>query len=290
VVYVDDVPTGVAEQSFYLTFIKAVEAKFKIKEKTLDFCLGIEVTQTPDKVELKQTSYIQSILQKHGLESCNPALSPLDPGFVFSTKDSPQTEADKLANQEVSHAYKSLVGDLMYLVTCTRPDPAVAVSKLSHVMSNPTALHLQQAKQVLRYIKGTSDLGITYHKHPKPNILQGYCDADHGGCPDTRKSTTGWVFLLNGGPISWSSKLQASVAVSTTEAEYVALSTAGCETQYLRALLSELGSPQTAATIIHEDNFGCVQLTKEQVNHSRTKHIDIRFHKIRELVTNEVSV
>ena len=96
------------------------------------------------------------------------------------------------------------------------------------------------------------------------------------------------MFLLNGGPISWSSKLQASVAVSTTEAEYVALSTAGCETQYLRALLSELGSPQTAATIIHEDNFGCVQLTKEQVNHSRTKHIDIRFHKIRELVTSAV--
>ena len=113
-----------------------------------------------------------------------------------------------------------------------------------------------------------------------------HADSDWAGCPMTYRSTTGWVFFLAGGPVSWLSKKQSCVALSSTEAEYVALCSAGCESIFLRGVLEELQAPQSASTELFEDNYGCVQLTKDFVHHTRTKHIHIKYHKIKELVAD----
>jgi hypothetical protein len=145
--------------------------------------------------------------------------------------------------------------------------------------------HWNAAKRVLKYLAGSQDVTIRYSRSPgSPNTLVGYCDSDYAGCTDSRRSHTGFVFLLNGGPIAWQSKRQDLVTRSSTEAEYVALSTAGSTAIHLRRLLEDLGYPQKEATVIHEDNYGCICLTRTRAINQRTKHIDVRFHWIREAV------
>ena len=136
---------------------------------------------------------------------------------------------------------------------------------------------------MVRYLKGTPELGIWYDRSGD-NTLIGYSDADWGGDRASRRSTTGYIFLLNGGPISWGTRRQPTVALSTTEAEYMALCTASQEALHLRMLIADFGFPQPEPTLIHEDNQGCVALSNNPVFHKRTKHIEIRYHFVREQV------
>jgi hypothetical protein len=169
----------------------------------------------------------------------------------------------------------------MYLSVCTRPDIAQAVGALARYMASPTVTHWQAAKGVLRYISGTANYGINFGGG---NLtLEAYCDADYAGDIDTRRSTTGYVFILSGGAISWSSRLQPTVAASTTEAEYMAAACAIKEALWLRTLLSELG--QDPGTIsIFADNQGAIKLLKNPVFSMRSKHIDVIYHFARERV------
>ena len=287
--YVDDIPYAIAPEA-HASFVAAFENKFNITESALEWCLGVEVVQTSTTVELRQTKYINDLLHRFQMTDCKPASVPLAPGMVFSLKDSPKSEEEKqLALSQPHGQFRSLIGGLLYASVATRPDISNAVSKAGHVMSNPSPSHYKQALHVLRYLKGTKEKGIIFTKGDGANIniLEGWCDADYGGCPDSRRSTTGYVFHLNGGPVAWKSKLQGAVAMSTTEAEYIALSEASLECVFLRGLLNDFGDEQTEPTVIQEDNFGCVQLTKNAVLHSRSKHIDIRHHKLRELVADK---
>ena len=250
----------------------------------------MEVIRSPGKIELKQTKYICDILERFQMQDCKPASVPIDPGMIFSLKDSPATEQEKQQMLVKPYSqYRSLVGALLYCAVATRPDIATAVSKAGHVMANPSPTHYKQALHILRYLQGTKDKGILFTAGSglAQDTLEGWCDADLAGCVDSRRSTSGYVFHLNGGPVAWQSKLQGSVAMSTTEAEYIALSAAALEAVFLRGLLHDLDCNQEEPTIIREDNFGCVQLTKNEVLHSRTKHIDIRHHKLRELVADK---
>jgi hypothetical protein len=286
IVYVDDVPNGVtAEAEWYAEFLSAVRAKYTITENSLEWCLGIQIIQEEKCVKMVQTQYIRDVLERFGMSDCKPASIPLDPGMIFSFADSPHSEEEKFAAE--ASQFRPLVGSLLYAAVATRPDISLSVSKIGHVMSNPSATHFKQATHILRYLKKTMDSGLVFYKGPSDtnNLLQGYCDADLAGCVDSRKSTTGFFFSLNGAAVSWHAKLQGVVALSTTEAEYVALATAGCDALFLRGLLSELGFPQPS-TVIFEDNSGCIALTKDSVLHSRTKHIDIRFHRIRDMVAS----
>ena len=287
VVHVDDVPNGVAgEREWYDTFLQALRAEFDFTEGPLEWCLGVEVVVGEGSVVLKQAKYIKEVLEKFGMADCNPSAVPLDPGAVFSYADSPATAAEEAEMLRAPcNQYRALVGSLLYCAVATRPDIALAVSRISHVMSKPGPTHYRRALHVLRYLKGTVDLGIKYGGGSGPrNVLTAYCDADYAGCVDSRRSTSGFVFLLNGGPVSWLSKLQSTVALSTTEAEYVAVAACACEAVFLRGLLDDYLHRQGEPTLVWEDNFGCLQLTKDEVLHSRTKHIAIRHHKIRELV------
>jgi len=161
-----------------------------------------------------------------------------------------------------------------------------ATSFVSRYVSNPGLEHWTAVKRILRYLKGTEDLGLVLGGSTSVS-LHGYSDADWGGDRDTRKSTTGYVFFIGNGCVSWQTKKQPTTALSTTEAEYLSLSTASQEMLWLRQLLEELGYSQKTTTI-QQDNTGCIQLSENNKHHQRTKHIDIRHHFIKDLVLNDV--
>nr|GEY78011.1 retrovirus-related Pol polyprotein from transposon TNT 1-94 [Tanacetum cinerariifolium] len=176
------------------------------------------------------------------------------------------------------------VGSLMYAMVCTRPDIAHAVGVVSRFMSNPGREHWEAVKWLLRYLKGTSNM--TLHFKGKDVILTGYPDADLGGCKDSYKSTTGYVFTVGGTAVSWMSKLQKSVALSTTEAEYMAIAEVTKELIWLKNFLKELGNEQVDCALF-SDSQSAIHLAKNPVFHSKTKHIQLRYHFIREKINDD---
>lgn len=242
--------------------------------------LGIEIGRTDQGFTLSQRAYITAALEQLGLSDCHPVTTPFDLGCQLR-----KANPDDILLPSTT-PYRSAVGSLIYLVTCTRPDIAVAVSLVSQYLQAPTTAHWSAVKRIYRYLKGTIDysLHITGASPTGgvPCQLSGYSDADYGGDLDTRRSTTGYSFSLGSGAISWSSKRQPTVALSTTEAEYMALCEATREAIWLRLLLRDIGYTQQSATIIYGDNQGSLALARNPVHHSRVKHIDIRHHFVRE--------
>lgn len=184
-----------------------------------------------------------------------------------------------------------MIGSLTYIATATRPDIAAAVNILSKYMARPGKEHMEGVKRILRYVKGTIKYGLCYNAKDDSCILAGYSDADLAGDNDTRHSTSGYIFQLYNNTVSWCSKKQNTVAKSTTEAEYVALSFATQEVIWLRRLLENIGMKAEGPSTIFEDNNGAIELSKNPKFHDRTKHIDVAHHFVREQVTlNNVSV
>ena len=190
-------------------------------------------------------------------------------------------------NEQLRTQYQSAVGGLLFIMLATRPDIAAAVGIVSQYMSNPTEQHWSAVKRIFRYLRGSATLGIQLGSSKTPQKLQCYSDSDWARCLDTRRSTTGYLTLL-GGPISWQSKKQPTVALSSTEAEYLALGEAVKEVFLMKSLLGELGEAQEGPVDVLEDNQGCIALAKNPVSHARSKHIDIRHHFIRDAVEEGV--
>lgn len=207
------------------------------------------------------------------MDKCNPVHNPIVPGSKLS-KDEDGIRVD-------GTFYKQIVGSLMYL-TATRPDVMFVVSLLSRYMENPTELHLQAAKRVFRYLKGTLDFGVFYKKGGNKELIA-YTDSDYAGDLEDRKSTSGYVFLMSSGAVSWSSKKQPIVTLSTTEAEFIAAASCACQAVWLRRVLDKLGHIQSKSTTVFCDNRSAIKLSKNPVMHGRSKHIDVRFHFLREL-------
>jgi hypothetical protein len=168
----------------------------------------------------------------------------------------------------------------------TRPDLAFAYSQLSKFVQYPGVKHLEEAERVLQYVRATYDQGITYFDpgSAMKNKLVGWVDSDFGSDVDSRKSMTGFLMSLNGGPISWKSSRQGGVTLSSSEAEFVAASQAGQEVVYLRALLRGFGYPQVRATEIWEDNASCIMMSENPTNRDRSRHVDVKVHFLRDLV------
>ena len=181
--------------------------------------------------------------------------------------------------------YSSVVRSLMYSMICTRPDLAHSVSVVSRFMSNLGKQHWQGVKWILRYLRGTTSVGLVYGEAGgAENGIIGYVDFDYAGDLDQRRSLTGYVFQINGCTVSWKSTLQHVVALSTTEAEYIALTEAIKEALWLKGLLGELGFQQDSVEVLC-DSQSAIHLSKNQVFHERTKHIDVRLHFIREVLS-----
>ena len=240
--------------------------------------LGIDIHRDRNarKITLTQHRLINDLLRKNGLEECKPLLTPLSTATKL-TKDGEPLDTSV-------YGYSQLIGSLMYISVCTRPDISQAVGALARYMATPTVTHWHAAKGTLRYIAGTANYGITYGN--KCLTLEAYCDADYAGDIDTRRSTTGYVFTLSGGAISWSSRLQPTVAASTTEAEFMAAAYVTKEALWLRTLLSELNMEMDTINI-NADSQSAIKLLKNPVFSMRSKHIDVIYHFARERVARK---
>ena len=246
--------------------------------------IGIEITRDGNSITISQERYIENILKKQRMLHANPVATPLDPNIPIE-KNPEGNEGSR------SNPYACLLGELQYLANATRPDIAYAVNRLASYTANPSLQHWGAIKRVLRYLAGTKKYGITYSASPSKsrgtNIFEGYSDAAYANV-DKAKSTTGYVYIAGGGAITWMSKRQSTVALSTTESEYVALSEAGKEASWLRNLYEELGFPQLTSTVINCDNNGCIAMAKNPQFHKKAKHIATKWHWIRDLVEKGV--
>ena len=248
--------------------------------------IGIEVTKNDESIIISQEKYIENILKKEGMEDANPVSTPMD----SNDKIKPNPDGNE-GNR--SNSYAKLLGELQFLTNATRPDIAYAVNKLSSYTANPSLQHVGAVKRVLRYLKGTKNLAIKYstspqeNLHENDNLFYGYADAGYANTDDY-KSTSGYVFIVGGGAITWRSKKQTTIALSSTEAEYIALSEAGREACWLRNLYEEIGYTQKSPNIIKGDNDGSIAMARNPQFHKRSKHIATRWHWIRDLVQENI--
>ena len=219
------------------------------------------------------------MLEKYNLQDAKPVSTPADSNVRLQKDDNVSKAVDSVM-------YQSIDGSLLYAAVATRPDISQAVGVVSKFSSKPSEAHLTAVKRILRYLKGSLDITLQYRKTEDGSSLIGYSDADYAGDLDDRHSTSGNLFLISNGPVSWLSKKQPIVTLSTCEAEYVALSTATQEAVWIKRLLSDFHVSQKQATIIMEDNQGAICIAKNPVVQARTKHIDIRHHYIREAVSD----
>jgi len=266
--------------------IQGISALWEIKDLgDVALILGIRVRRERRNrtLSIDQSQYIQGLIGRFRLEHSTPVTLPVNDRNTLITG----LPGEPQANQAL---YQQAIGCLIWLAKGSRPDIAYAVGQLSQHCNEPTIRHWNAVLRVLRYLKGTENYKAKYGDvDPSSYKLQGYSDADYAGDIVDRHSITGHMFLLNRGPVTWASVKQRCIATSTTESEYIALSEASKQGQWIRALLRELQRTQylddTLATPLFSDNQGCIALARDPVAHSRTKHIDVRYHYIRELVS-----
>jgi hypothetical protein len=257
----------------------ALHQRFGIKDLgAAEWVLGIQVARTPEGIWLGQRSYLEDVLKRFGMHDCRALSTPMAPGLHLRASTSPPDPVLKLR-------YLQAVGSLMYAMLGTRPDLCHTVSYLSRYASNPTEDHWAAIMHVLRYIRGTTDLGIFYsNKTTSSTAFYAYSDSDFSADINTSKSTMGYVFTLSGGAISWSSKLQSRVAHSSTEAEYIGLGHAMKEGVHICEQLDELGFPTPSPMRLFGDNQGANALAHNPRFHERSKHILRSEHIAREYV------
>ena len=304
--WVDDIllfsPSSTVAISPIAHIKQQLSTKYRMKdlgEARLFIGIEIERDRHACTIRLHQRKYIEETLEMFSMTSCNGVNLPLDRSAkLVATSSSSSTAAseDSRLDNDGTTKYMSIVGKLMYAMIATRPDLAFAVSTLGKFNSAPTAAHLGAAKKVLRYLRKTSNIGITYGTTAaSSNDVIGFSDSDWAGDLDTRRSTTGYVFLLSNGAISWKSKRQPTVALSSTEAEYMAITDASKEGIWLQRLFHEVSPHITtpaktpAPQRLLVDNNSAIELAKNPKHHDRTKHIDIRHHFIRDAV-NELKL
>ena len=274
--YVDDLIFTGNDEGMFRTFKQSIMKEFEMTDLgKMKYFLGIEVTQSAGGIFICQKKYAREVLERFRMDDCTPVQVPIIPG----TKLTRDGEGEKID----STYYKQMIGSLMYM-TATRLDLTYAVSLISRFMEAPTELHYQAVRKILRYLKGTLDYGLFYKKRKSErHELVGFSDSDYTGDVDDCKSTSGYVFLLSGAAVSWSSKKQTVVTLSTTEAEFIAAVSCACQGIWLRRILEEVKYTQQGPIMLFCDNSSTIKLSKNPVLHGRSKHIDVRFHFLRDL-------
>ncbi|GJU09081.1 retrovirus-related pol polyprotein from transposon TNT 1-94, partial [Tanacetum coccineum] len=277
-IYVDDIIFVASTPELCDLFAKIMCSKFKMSMMgKISFFLGLQISQSPRGIFINQSKYALESLKKYGFDSCDPV-------------DTPMVEKSKLDEDKEGKAvdpshYRGMIGTLLYL-TASRPDLQFAICMCARYQARPTEKHLNAVKRIFRYLKGTVHRGLWYPKDSSI-ALTAFADADHAGCQDTRRSTSGSMQLLGDRLVSWSSKRQKSAAISSTEAEYIALSGCCAQILWMRSQLTDYGFGFNKIPM-YCDNKSAIALCCNNVQHSRSKHIDIRFHFIKEHVENGV--
>lgn len=277
--YVDDLIYTSDSEMMLESFKTSMKREFAMTDLgRMKYFLGVEVIQDEEGIFISQKKYARDMLKKFGMEVCNAVRNPIVTGNKLTRRG-----AGAMVNPT---AFKQLVGSLRYL-TATRPDLIYSVNLVSRYMEEPTEQHMLAAKRILRYVQGTIEFGIQYKRGEGEELL-GYVDSDYAGDEDDRRSTSGYAFMLGNGAISWASKKQSIVTLSTTEAEFVAAASGACQAVWLRNMLEEIGFIQGVKTVLFCDNSSTIKLSRNPVLHGRSKHIHVRYHFLRELVNDGV--
>jgi len=277
VLYVDDMfvtgPKAALER-----FEAMIMKRFKTRKEKGDTFLGVHVERNGSMIKLHQRDYTYKLVKKFRVDDTTEGVSvPGQNGLHLPRLDG------KVEDLKLQKLYRSIVGSLMYLATMTRPDLAFTVKELSRHLVNPNQTHLKAAMQAVKYVASTLDFGCEYDT-ATPSNMHVSVDADWAGESDTGKSTSGFVVFWHGGPLSWGSKTQTTVAHSSCEAEYVALDLAVRDVMYLLQLMTAIGEPVTLPIPIYEDNQSVLYLTRKCGNHARTKHLNVKYHYCRSCI------
>ncbi|KAK1420492.1 hypothetical protein QVD17_22136 [Tagetes erecta] len=273
--YVDDIILITSTPQLHNQIMSLLSHEFAMKDLgPLTYFLGIAVTRHSDSLFLSQQKYAKDVIDRAGMSSCKPVATPVDTNTKLSA-----TDGDPFENITL---YRQLAGALQYL-TFTRPDISYAVQQICIHMHAPRTSHFNALKRILRYIQGTINFGLTLSKSGISSLIA-YTDADWGGCPDTRHSTSGYCVYMGDNLLSWSSKRQSTMSRSSAEAEYRGVANVVSEISWLRNLLLELHHPLSHATLVYCDNVSAIYLSGNPVQHQRTKHIEMDIHFVREQV------
>jgi hypothetical protein len=278
-IYVDDLIIASRSNQQISNLEKTLKDMFSMKPMgNIAYVLGMKIGRDRSSrvMYMSQSAYAKAILEKYQMMDCRPVQAPVAAGSSLEPHDGP----------EAQFPYAQVVGSLMYLAMGTRPDLAFGVGLVSRFTSNPGDHHVKAAKRLLRYLRGTIDMGLRWGESSDTTVttLTCWADADYAGCMTTRRSTTGYVIKLNGGAISWASRRQECAALSTTKAEYMALCSATKEVAWLRGLLEFIGFAEPAATTVYQDNQSTIALAENGRVSRRSKHIEVRFHFTRDKI------
>ncbi|GJR96273.1 retrovirus-related pol polyprotein from transposon TNT 1-94 [Tanacetum coccineum] len=243
----------------------------------MSFFLGLQISQSPRGIFINQSKYSSKIVKKYGLQSTYSVDTPMI--------ENKKLDEDLQGKQVDATLYHGMIGSLMYL-TSSRPDLIYAVCLCARYQAKPTEKHLNAVKRIFRYLKGTINMGLWYSKDTGMSMTA-YADADHAGCQDTRRSTSGSAQFLGDKLVSWSSKKQKCTAISSTEAEYIALSGCCAQILWMRSQLTDYGF-QFNKIPLYCDNKSAIALCCNNVQHLRAKHIDVRYHFIKDQVENGI--
>lgn len=277
VVYVDDLIIGSTSLPELNKIKNLIASEFEVVDGgELSHFLGMEFNREGDlgAINVSQRRYILDILEQYGMQDCKDVSTPLQPGFEVNCGNENCRKVDKTE-------YQSAIGILMYLALSTRPDILLSVTKLAQRNCDPHSEHEAAFKHIFRYLKKTADYKLHYEKTGKE--VECFVDADWAGDSTDRKSFSGYVFVAANCVFTWSSRKQKVVSLSSTEAEYVAISAAATEATYIRKLLAELNFHQNGPMTIYNDNQSAQCLVKIPTYHSRSKHIAIKYHHVRDM-------
>ena len=271
-VYVDDIIFGSTNEKYCNEFAESMQKEFEMSMMgELKFFLGLQIKQTDSGIFINQVKYTNELIKKYGLDNTKICETPMATTTKLTKDENGKSVESKL--------FRGMIGSLLYL-SASRPDIMFSVCLCARFQSDPKESHLIAVKRIFRYLKGTVNLGLWYPKNNLFNLV-GYSDADYAGSQTDRKSTSGTCHFLGNGLVSWSSKKQNSVALSTAEAEYVAASACCAQSLWIKSTLEDYNE-KILRTPILCDNTSTVHMTKNADQHSRTKHIDIRYHFLRD--------
>ncbi|RVW30939.1 Retrovirus-related Pol polyprotein from transposon TNT 1-94 [Vitis vinifera] len=286
VLYVDDILLATNDKGLLHEVKQFLSKNFDMKDMgEASYVIGIKIHRDRFKgiLGLSQETYINKVLERFRMKNCSPSVSPIVKGDRFNLDQCPKNDLER--EQMKNIPYASAVGSLMYAQVCTRPDIAFAVGMLGRYQSNPGIDHWKAAKKVMRYLQGTKDYKLMYRRTSNLEVV-GYSDSDFAGCVDSRKSTSGYIFILASGAISWRSVKQTMTATSTMEAEFISCFEATSHGVWLKSFISGLRVMDSISRplSIYCDNSAAVFMAKNNKSGSRSKHIDIKYLAIRERV------
>jgi hypothetical protein len=277
-IYVDDIIFGSTVNSHAHEFSEEMQQEFETSMiDELTYFLGFQVQQSIQGMFVSQSKYAKDLVKRFGLDGKSHACTP--------TRTSVKLHVDVAGKPVDQSLYRSMIGCLLYL-TASQPDISFSVGVCAHFQANPKESHLTTVKRILRYVNGTVNFGICFSQNTNLELV-GYSDADWARNMDDRKSTSCECFYMGTNLVAWMSKKQNSISLSTVEAEYIVVGSCCTQLIWIKQLLTDYGFAQRKM-IVYCDNTSAINISKNSVQHSHTKHIDILHHFIRDLVETQV--